>query len=196
MQCQRILAARHVAQPLQERQRGPGGQRQVELGGQVPPAQVGSVIRSLCAAALDQQGQKCAGHGQVGAQRRARQHADHGKCRHLPALQRGRPAKAGHRQQHAGQPRPLQPEAAHHPQPTGHGQRTADEIQHQEQRNLRRRSLQPILGEEQHQRGWYGAGDAIAQEHRQQTAEGRLGQRQPKLAIARLPSLMPLLRRG
>ncbi len=67
LQCGRVALARRVAEQLQQRQRQAGGQREVEFGRGIPPAEEGALGTALQAGSLDDAGQQRARHGQVRA---------------------------------------------------------------------------------------------------------------------------------
>lgn len=80
-----IEGAGAVAPPLQQRQRSPSGQGQVQFGGQIPPAQVSTFAAALGTVALHQPGQQSPRQSQIGPQGDARERANQRKSGNLPA---------------------------------------------------------------------------------------------------------------
>jgi len=121
---------------LQQRQRAACGEGEVELGGEIPPAQVSALGAAHGARARHQAGQHRTGQRQIGAKSHAREGTNDGESMRLPGAQGGRPGKAGHGQQHGREPAARQPRATDQTQPQRQAQRSAHEIQRQEQRHL------------------------------------------------------------
>ena len=71
-----IARTRRIAERLQRGQRDPGGEREVELGREVPPAEVRAFVPPRTAGALHHAGQQRARHHQVGRESDAAGHAD------------------------------------------------------------------------------------------------------------------------
>ena len=100
----RVARAGGIAECLQCGQRQAGGEGEVELGREVPPAEVRALGALRVPGALDHAGEHRARQRQVGAERDAAGQADDREGHHVAAAELARPAEGSHRQQHRREP--------------------------------------------------------------------------------------------